>query len=206
MGELFTYASGQLVRAGLPVRKGSGALTPDSGRSWAPAAEPVDGYDFAVISGRGPVPASPFACVLTTSPASLTVHFGILGCFSPPMGLLSVRMSPDGAEFSGTLPSRRPGVPETLKFGPRVYSPEEGERLVRALWEAATRQKTQIDCGSTSAHTVIIEWSCPSGPIQEGKMSLRSSVCSPFGHEGYARARGVHDTALEALKATASPW
>ncbi|SEL88078.1 Uncharacterized protein SAMN05444354_109161 [Stigmatella aurantiaca] len=268
--ELFTYALGQLVRAGPPVRKGAGALTPlegiarknprawlgwagtqvvsshdegqtwfrvgrvpeqtlrafvflkgnavlaesgqgsllrsnDFGRSWAPTAEPVDGYDFAVLSGRRPVPASPFACVLTTSPASLTVHFGILGCFSPPMGMLSVSMSPDGAEFSGTLPSRRPGVPETLTFGPRGYSREEGERLIRALWEDAIFQETQIDCGSTAAHTVIIEWSCPSGPIQEGKMSLLSSVCSPFGHEGYARARGVHDTALEALKATASP-
>ncbi|PTL75962.1 hypothetical protein [Vitiosangium sp. GDMCC 1.1324] len=265
---LSTFVSGQLLRAGPPVGKGSDVLTPlegiarkapdawlgwvgeqivashdegrtwfrvgrvpqsplralaflkedtvlaesgagtllrsdDFGRTWAPSTSPLDAYDFALASGRTASAESPFDCVLTTSPASMKVRFDIQGCFDSYTGVISVKLSPDRAELSGERTVEKP-----FELERRTISRGEGERIVRELVAAATRQETPLGCDSTTWYTATIEWSCPSGRIKKGTVELRAPGCGALTRgtatttgsaapDGYARALGIHQVTSE---------
>ncbi|MCY1082711.1 YCF48-related protein [Archangium lansingense] len=187
---------------------GTGELlrSKDFGRLWEPSTSPLDAYDFAVASGRTASPETPFDCVLTTAPASMKLHLDNLGCFHQVEGQLSVKLSSDGAELSGKSLDNKP-----VKLGSKKLSRAEGERIVRELVAAATRQETPLGCDSTTKYTAILEWSCPSGHVKEGTVRFRAPGCGALTYGSattwgsnapgsYARALGLHQAASEEFK------
>lgn len=185
------------------ARGGTLMRSEDLGRTWALSTSPLDADDFARASVRAMPSATPFDCVLTTSPASMTVRFSNQGCFHSYEGWLSVQLSDGGAEFSGEHAKR-----ERQTLERTVLSRAEGEDIILALIEAATRQETLSDCGSTTSFTAELEWTCGSGSPARGKVSFRASDCtlppgieppSGFDFSGYARAQGIHQVASQAV-------
>jgi hypothetical protein len=74
--------------------------------------------------------------------------------------------------------------------------------------EAATRQEVPLGCDSTTTYEAILEWSCPSGRVKEGKVSFRAPGRGPLAYGSttnlgaaaagsYARALGLHQAAAE---------
>ncbi|OJT19254.1 hypothetical protein BO221_37855 [Archangium sp. Cb G35] len=179
---------------------GNGTLlrSENFGRAWSPSTSPMDVYDFAVASGRDAAPETPFDCVLTTPSASMKVRIEETGCFHHIADLLSVKLSPDEAELAVEYTERQRNEREQVK---RKLSRAQGESIVRKLLEAAVRQETSSGCGSTTSFKATLEWSCPSGKLQEGKVEFHASDCDPrpgmAPMHGYTRSLGLHQAASE---------
>lgn len=176
------------------------------GRTWEPTTDALDAYDFAMNAGPAPGEArvsSPFECLRSTVPASMTVQFGHHGCFHVVENTLHLELSQDGARLSGELRDRRG---DSVRVEPRELSRAEGERIVRELEEVATLEEVPRDCGSTDTFLVVIEWSCPSSPVKEHRLELRASDCRvPEGMHlrlpsGYERAPHVYQAAERTLE------
>jgi hypothetical protein len=168
------------------------------GSRWDVTTDAMDAYDFAV--GTGSVPAegpalAPFDCVRSTTPATLKVQFGQMGCFTGPQDTLTLELAQDGAKLTGTAP-----------IEPRNLSRAEGERIVGELAEVILHEEQSTGCQSTNSFVVVMEWTCPSSPAKGGKLELRADDCTlpaEFHNlfpAGYERAIHAHDVAMRILE------
>lgn len=194
------------TQAGTLLRSGSF----DFGRTWETTTDALDAYDFAVNAGQGQGEArvsSPFECLLSSAPASMTVEFERHGCFHSIENTLNLELSQDGARLSGELSGETADI-GSVRVEPRELSRMEGLRIVRELAEVVTREEVPTGCSSTNNYKVSIEWSCPSSPVKGGRLDLRASDCDrrdglfPGLSRGYERAPHVHDIAEQTLEDT----
>jgi photosystem II stability/assembly factor-like uncharacterized protein len=184
----------------------------DLGRTWEPSKAPLDAHDFAVATGASPQRLeSPLHCLLTAPEAVVKVRFDIVGCFGGTNSHLDLALS----EGQATLAGRSEAGEKPLEVRARTVSRDEGQRILRALVDAATREETPLGCESTTRYQTSIEWSCAPKQAARHKVEFEASGCGPLTRvdvvggatstgaatpDGYARSLGVYGAAAQALE------
>ena len=132
-------------------------VSADLGRTWERSTALLDAYDFAVATDASPEKLeSPLHCLLTAPEAAVTVRFDTEGCFDGTKSQLALGVSKRRVTLSG-----RSGAGENpLEVRSRKLPHDEGQRILRALVDSATRQETPLGCDSTTRYKTVIEWSC----------------------------------------------
>ncbi|MFP2926643.1 WD40/YVTN/BNR-like repeat-containing protein [Pyxidicoccus sp. 3LG] len=194
---------------------GTGALldSPDVGRTWTRSAGWLDGYDFAVANGAPPEGLeSPLHCLLTAPEAVVKVRFDSVGCHGGTESRLEMNLSKSRAVLSG----KYGGGEKPVEVRSRKLTRDDGQRILRTLVDAATRQEVPLGCTSTTRYETVIEWSCSPKESWRRKVAFEASECEPFtevglvggatpagvadSKKGYARSLGVHEAAARALE------
>lgn len=184
-------ASGDLFRSG------------GDGGDWTKTESPLDARDFALSVGEpAPKRLSP-ECVLSARPATLTVHFGMNGCFGGSESQLKLELQERGASAKVKLDG---GFEKSGEKFLHSLSRQKAEAAARALVQAALRDETETHCHSTSETFATLEWSCGEDEteVKGGPVRLSSHDCDPSGVElgnnddsrehppnSYSRAIGV---------------
>lgn len=175
------------------------------GSEWEPIGEgTLYAYDFAVAAGRGADAPSPFDCLRESLPVRVKVTYGSSDCYFKTESTLYLKLGHEGAVLSGWSL----GTTERVQVSPKALSRAEGERVLRELVGAATRQETPETCGSTQRHFAYIEWACSDAKQTEGASYFVTSHCgdgdmeTAYLVEGpeYFRALGLRRAAVRALR------
>jgi photosystem II stability/assembly factor-like uncharacterized protein len=170
----------------------------------------LDAADLARLTGANVV--EPLKCLTSGSTGTLAVEFGAQGCFGGDTNSLRLSWNAAGGDLDVTLDDlrREPDPPRR-----RLTTDSVRARLeqVRAL---ALRPEGPSSCTTTTAHIVSLDVQCElEGRSVREQLRFTTNDCdrrrplapgvggaTSFGGppDGYARALGLHDWALETAK------
>ncbi|MDP1922828.1 MAG: YCF48-related protein [Myxococcales bacterium] len=182
------------------ARAASGALfrSEDEGAHWKQSVNlELDASDLATAKGASADAA--LACLKNPS-GSLTLEFGVHGCFGGSANSLELTWTPAGAEASLKDDHGRADQPA---LGLDALT---ARQRLTALRERALRPERPSSCISTNQYVVSLEVSCALGTEKrKHTLELTSNDCGQRGgvsaDDSYSRAIGVHDWAAAFLPA-----
>ena len=180
----------------------------DAGRTWRVSSDPLDRYDLARVTKSKTEELLRCLCEGPTGEAQ--VSFGAQGCFGGNQNGLHVAWNERGATAELTLDARR------AKAAPFTLNLAQTKHQLTTLADLATRNEVPSGCTSTTGYSAKLEVSCQlEGKRRTETLELESWDCNPreglapgvggstssgSGDDGYARAIGVHNWALEFTK------
>lgn len=170
------------------ARAASGVLfrSEDEGAHWTQSINlELDASDLA--TARGASADDALACLKNAS-GSLTLEFGVQGCFGGSANTLELKWTALGGEVR----VKRDDVAvadQTTQFDAATV-----RRELATLRSLVFRRETPSSCSSTDMYEVVLETKCEIGSTKRRKkLVLTSNDCNAG--DGYARAIGVHDWA-----------
>lgn len=192
------------------ARTKEGALlrSGDAGRSWRASTDPLDRYDLARATKQKA--DEPLRCLRESPRGEVSVRFGAQGCFGGNENVLRLTWNERGATGRTTLDELRKGAAGSL-----TLNPGQTRQRLNELAELATRGEVPSQCTSTTEYQAKLKVSCElEGKRRVETLQLVSHDCngreglapgvggatsSGRGDEGYARAIGVHNWALDLI-------
>jgi hypothetical protein len=157
----------------------------------------------APAPGSAAAAAPRYACLETATEAELRVDLGG-GEGGAWRGDLTLTILGGGGELAGTVfdmakVTAKGRKPPKLKLKAKEISEAQLKDILRGLTDAVTKAEEGMDCDSPVPHSAKLSWSCANGAIKTGgEQSFEGDRCGKA--KGYARAVGISDWAVAALK------
>lgn len=157
----------------------------------------LDRADYARLTGAKT--DDPLACLRPATQGTLTLEFGVQGCFGGDKNTLTLKWTTEGGVLDLDLDRQdeRPNPP-TLKL-----SASEVRRRLVEVRERALRPERPSSCTSTNEYFVSLEVKCePGGKPRRETLRFESNDCNPnealepgVVRDSYARAIGLYEWA-----------